>query len=135
MGSEVYYRYFYENISVFRALENWCDKQTRKRAGKEWAKEHAKLTRRINWKIKWLPEPEFDEKVNFYFKEKGAKKYEKTLMKIHKEILGDKIEKKKFVAFRKSIGDKETLYNKRTKRKIGEIVYEDKYQIGIKNNS
>ena len=126
-----YYRYFYGKISAFSALERWVNNQTKKRYGtKEWLKEHEELTRDINKAISWLPEPEFERGTIFFFKKRGAKKFEKTLFRVHKRVLAsNKITKKRFSFLKKTIEGKNYLY--KDNRRVGIIVYEDKYQIGV----
>ncbi len=146
MKKEVYYRYLYGKKSIFSAIPILFNKETDKRFGKNWAKEHRQWTERINKKISWLPHKEMEKGVKFYFKEAGKEKYEKTLFKLHKEMLNKKktpfklnkklLNLKKFkrikkICFRKTKGNKRELYNAKTKRKMGNIVYEDRYQIGI----
>ncbi len=98
-----------------------------------WLEENKQWTRKINKSIEWLPEPELKKGCKFYFKKLGDKKYKKTLLKkIHGKILNPKkITKRKFICFEKNISKKRFLYDFSTKKKIGEIVYEDKYQISV----
>lgn len=131
---ETYYRYLYGNKSVFGAIDDWEKRQTNKRPGKKWAKENKRITNKINRKISWLPEPKKDKKVKYYFKQRGAKKYEKTLFKTHRKILNpEKIKKKEFNFFRKQ-KDSEVYIFDENNEEIGKTVYEDKYQIGIKRD-
>ncbi len=126
-----YYRYLVKNKGVFEYVSKWIDLQTKKRYGKEWAKEYNLLSKRINKAIKWLPEYEEDKKIIYYFTEKGAKKYEKTLFKIHKEITCDNIYKKEFnLEIRKENGEF-FVYDKKDKKRVGRLVNKDKFQIGV----
>ncbi len=130
MKDTIYYRYYYNNKSIFLGIAKWFNQQSRIRHGSSvWLEEHKEWTRKINNSIKWLPEPELKKGCKSYFKKLGDKKYQKTLLKIHRKILNPKrIIKRKFICFEKNIGKKRFLYNLSTKKKIGEIVYEDKYQ-------
>ncbi len=128
-----YYRYLCGKKSAFREVVDWLDSQTRKRFGKEWAKEHKKITRKINKSISWLPEYEEDKNINYFFTEKGMRRYEKTLFKVHKELINPKkISRKQFKLLIKKARDRLVVYNKKDNKKIGTLVYKDKYQIGIK---
>lgn len=147
MKKEVYYRYIYGDKSIFSSIDDFFNKETKKRFGKEWAKEYDEWAEKINKNISWLFDPQSEKGVKFYFKKLGKEKYEKTLLKTHKEMLNvkktpfrmnkkilnpKKLEKIKIDCFRKLANNKKFLYNLKTKRRIGKIVYEDRYQIGLK---
>jgi hypothetical protein len=130
MEKEFYYRYFCGKESIFKKVVKWFDEQTKKKHGKLWAKEYYKLGKQINKSISWLPEYPKGKNIRYYFTKKGAEKYEKTLLKVHKKILQKKIIKKEFEFLIKNIENKKIIFKK--KKRIGELVCKDKYQIGIK---
>lgn len=146
MEKEVYYRYIYARKSIFSKIWEFVGRETKKRYGKEWAKEMSEWTTRMNNEISWLYEPEVEKGEKFYFKELGKERYERTLLKVHKEMLRHtktpfrmnknllslrKLKRIKKICFRKTINNQKFLYDLKSKRKIGKIIYEDKHQIGI----
>ena len=147
MKGETYYRYVYGNKSVFTKINEFQNKETRERFGKALAREIGSWTNRIKKNEIWLFKPDLRKGVKFYFTKLGVEKYERTLFKIHKEMLdhkktpfkaskknlnSKKMRKLKINCFIKNINSQEVLYNSKTKRKIGKIIYRDKHQIAIK---
>lgn len=142
MEKEVYYRYLYGNKGIFAKMDEFLNKETGKRFGKQWAKEYSRWVKKENKLSSWLFSPESKKGVRFYFKGSGKEKYEQTVLKFHREMLNPsktafkmnkrllnpkKIKLIKRIFFRKD----NVLYNFNTKRKIGKIIYEDRYQIGL----
>ncbi len=146
MKKEIYYRYLYRNKGIFVKMDELLNKETGKRFGKEWAKEYSRWVKKENKISSWLFSPESKKGIKFYFKRLGKEKYEKTLLKFHREMLNPaktifkvskrfldfkKIKLIKKVCFRKDDEKNKILYNFNTKRKIGKIIYEDRNQIGV----
>ncbi len=134
MKTQIYYRYCCNKMSVFSATTLLFNRQTTKWAGtSKWMKEQDSWTTKINKNIEWLAEPRLRKGCKFYFKQPGSEKYKNSLLKIHKQILGTKkINEKKYRCFERKVGRRRFLYYFSSKRRLGEIVYEDKYQIAVK---
>ena len=147
MKKEVYYRFQHGNKSIFSKIARLYNQETDKRYSKAWAKEYGEWSEKENRNIGWLAEPELEKGAKFYFTKVGKDKYKKTLFVVHKEMLNPKktpfrmnkkiLNSKKLkivqkICFRKLINNGKILYDFKTKRKIGKIIYEDKYQIAVK---